>query len=121
MTGSLFVTDCEAVDELTFCGVPAVVGSRAMSLNRRKRKRGIDRLKVCGGTKERNSLIDVCVAPSYAINALIRVSMDVRWCRPGTWLHCAGDETPMMASSCFRRLNIVSLRLNASSELICTK
>lgn len=80
MTGSLFVTDWEAVDELPFCGMPAVVGSMGMSLcilNRRKRKRGIDRLKVCGGTNK-SSLIDGCVEPSYAMNALIRVSMDVR-------------------------------------------
>ena len=57
MTGSLFVTDWEAVDVLPFCGVPTVVGSRAMSLralDRRKRKRGIDRLKIAG----KSSLID---------------------------------------------------------------
>ena len=77
MTGSLFVTDWEDVDELPFCGVPTVVGSRAI-LFRRKRKRGIDRLKGCGGINKRSSLIDACVWPSYAMNALIRVSMDVR-------------------------------------------
>jgi hypothetical protein len=76
MTGSLFVTDWEDVDELPFCGVPTVVGSRAM-LFRRKRKRGFDRLKGCGET---NEVIDACVEPSYAMNALIRVSMDVRRC-----------------------------------------
>ena len=107
MTGSLFVTDWEDVDELPFCGVPTVVGSRVM-LFRRKRKRGIDRLKGCGGTKERSSLIDACVGPSYAMNASIRVSMDVRRCRLGY----SGDTTPIMASSYWRRLNIVSLRLN---------
>jgi hypothetical protein len=110
MTGSLFVTDWEVVDELPFCGVPTVVGSRAISLctlDRRKRKRGIDRLETCGEINKRSSLIDACVEPSYAMNALIRVSMDVRRCRPE--LHCAGDTTPMI---CFRRLNIVNLRLN---------
>jgi hypothetical protein len=57
MTGNLFVTDCEALDELPFCGVPAVVGRRAMSLGTlNRRKRGVDRLKVCVRTNEEEAL-----------------------------------------------------------------
>jgi hypothetical protein len=46
MSGNLFVTDWDALDEPPFCGMPVVVGRRAMSLcTLNRRKRDVDRLK----------------------------------------------------------------------------
>ncbi len=123
ITGNLFVTDWGALDGLGFCGVLAIVGRRAISsctLNRRKR--GIDRLNVCGRTKEKR-----LYAPNYATDASIRAS---NW--PAVTfqeMHC-GRSKPGVATwrrlwhqVRFRRLNICSLRLNCSpiQMNLCTK